>query len=205
MAQDFYRRNLPHILSNECPYFITTRLADSLPLVVTKKLQEERTLELRRIPDNDPDITLLRENAQKRYFGKFDRLLDGTSTGPHWLKQADIAKIVCEELHKLEEENRCKLWCYTIMSNHIHLLLTLPKLGSLVDLMRLLKGRSSFKCNRILSRSGKFWQHESYDHVVRNNESGGIIDYIMNNPVKAGLVSRAEAWPYSYMAPELPR
>ncbi|MEW6194689.1 MAG: hypothetical protein AB1521_06015 [Bacteroidota bacterium] len=54
-------------------------------------------------------------------------------------------------------------------------------------------------CNKILNRSGSFWQHESYDHVVRNEaELNSIVTYVLNNPVKAGLVDNPDNWSWSY-------
>ena len=44
-----------------------------------------------------------------------------------------------------------------------------------------------------------FWQHESYDHVVRDeNELGRIVEYVLNNPVKVGFCENWEDWKYSY-------
>ena len=52
----------------------------------------------------------------------------------------------------------------------------------------------------MLKREGAFWQSESYDHVVRNDvELKRIIAYVLNNPVKAGLVENWQDWPYSYV------
>jgi hypothetical protein len=60
------------------------------------------------------------------------------------------------------------------------------------------KGYSARRCNQLLGLSGQFWQDESYDHVVRNDEElFRIIDYVENNPVKAGLVARREDWRWS--------
>ncbi len=56
------------------------------------------------------------------------------------------------------------------------------------------------ECNKVLNRSGKFWHHESYDHVVRNSdELKRIVNYVLNNPVKAGLVDYPEQWAYNYV------
>jgi REP element-mobilizing transposase RayT len=66
--------------------------------------------------------------------------------------------------------------------------------------MQLLKAKSAAFCNRFLNRRGAFWQHESYDHVVRNEkEFTRIVAYIANNPVKAGLIEDWQAWPYTYI------
>jgi REP element-mobilizing transposase RayT len=57
---------------------------------------------------------------------------------------------------------------------------------------------SALVCNRLLQRSGPFWQHESYDRVVRNDgELQRIVDYIEFNPVKAGLCGKPDEWEFS--------
>jgi putative transposase len=67
--------------------------------------------------------------------------------------------------------------------------------------MRLLKGSTSRLCNKELNRTGKFWHHESYDHYVRDEaELDRIIKYIVNNPVKAGLVNDWKDWKFTYLA-----
>ena len=67
-----------------------------------------------------------------------------------------------------------------------------------------LKKYTSGKCNKLLNRSGAFWQHESYDHVVRDNkELMRIVNYVLNNPVKAGLCEKWEDWKWSYCNFEL--
>ncbi len=54
------------------------------------------------------------------------------------------------------------------------------------------------------SANRAFWQHESYDHVVRNErEYERILAYIVNNPVKAGLVSDWQEWPYTFVVGQL--
>ena len=59
----------------------------------------------------------------------------------------------------------------------------------LSDIMHSLKSYTAHEANKILKRHGAFWQSESYDHWVRDeDELERIVDYIANNPVKAGLV-----------------
>lgn len=74
------------------------------------------------------------------------------------------------------------------MPNHVHLLI-LPKIAA-PKIMRWLKGSTARTANQLLGRTGlPFWQDESYDHWVRGpKEFGGIIGYIEENPVSAGLV-----------------
>jgi hypothetical protein len=107
------------------------------------------------------------------------------------------------------------------MSNHVHVVFTPLAMQSsrtdvansaentaqtkglcynpLSSIMQSLKGYTARKANLLLGRSGAFWQQESYDHVVRNaSEWQRIITYVLNNPVKVGLVDRWEKWQWSY-------
>jgi putative transposase len=57
---------------------------------------------------------------------------------------------------------------------------------------------SGRKCNEYLRRQDAFWQRESYDHCVDDeDELQRIIDYVELNPVKAGLVRSRELWEFS--------
>ena len=58
--------------------------------------------------------------------------------------------------------------------------------------MHSLKSFTGNECNRLLGRGSAFWQDESYDHWVRDDdELHRIIDYVESNPVKAGLVNKS--------------
>jgi REP element-mobilizing transposase RayT len=86
------------------------------------------------------------------------------------------------------------------MSNHVHILIW-PKVV-LPTITKSIKGFTARKANIILDRTGKrFWQDESFDHLVRNeDEFYRIKKYIEHNPVKAGLVDRPEEWSWSSAA-----
>lgn len=98
---------------------------------------------------------------------------------------------------------------FSIMSNHVHALFRpLEKeedlYFSLATIMQSLKGFTARIANDFLKRKRQFWQHESYDHFVRDTaELNRIRRYILNNPVKAGLVSEWAEWPWSYCRYEL--
>jgi putative transposase len=122
-----------------------------------------------------------------------DRYLDTAREGPQWLRKPEIAKIVEDSLSVAS----CDLHAYVIMPNHVHVLLT-PKIA-LPRLMQSIKGKSAREANRALGISGQpFWQHESYDHLVRTPEEfTKIKSYIDNDPVKAGLAVTPEAYRWS--------
>jgi type I restriction enzyme R subunit len=66
------------------------------------------------------------------------------------------------------------------------------------SIMKSLKGYAAYEYNRLLGLQGSFWQDESYDHVVRDDdELIRIIEYVENNPIKAGRVERREDWQWS--------
>jgi putative transposase len=82
------------------------------------------------------------------------------------------------------------------MPNHVHVLIQ-PKIPP-SRLLQSLKGATARECNRLLGRIGEpFWQGESYDHWVRNDdELARISRYIERNPVKANLATTPQDWPY---------
>ncbi len=122
-----------------------------------------------------------------------DRYLDTTSEGSQWLRREEIAKVVEEGLRCQD----CDLHAYVIMPNHVHVLLA-PRIRP-AKLMQYIKGVSAREANKILGLSGQpFWQHESYDHLVRTAEEfTKIRKYIENNPVKAGLAATPETYRWS--------
>ena len=68
----------------------------------------------------------------------------------------------------------------------------------LARIMHSLKGYTAGEANKVLKRSGQLWQHESYDHWVRDDEElERIVDYIAHNPVKAKLVEEPHQWFFS--------
>ena len=90
------------------------------------------------------------------------------------------------------------------MPNHIHLVFELLKENKGISkIMQSIKRISARKSNLILNRSGKFWQDESYDRLVRDDkELYFVIRYILMNPVNAGLTKEWSDWKHTYCRPE---
>jgi putative transposase len=197
----FYERNLPHYQPQEATYFITYRLHGSIPVSKIKELKEEQQL-IKKINKNLNEEQVLDLHAN--YFRKFDRELDKSLNEPYRLKKDEIASVVSESLH-FNDRKEYELWCFTIMPNHVHVLLTLlEKSLPLYALLQKHKRFTAWQCNLKLNRNGSFWHKESYDHVIRNNRSfNRIVAYILNNPVKAGLVNRWDEWKWTYLSPAL--
>ena len=76
--------------------------------------------------------------------------------------------------------------------------------------MKDLKSYTGQKANEILfgkaskgEKRDNFWQHESYDHLMRDRtDFNHQVTYAINNPVKASLVNDWEAWKFSYLRKE---
>jgi len=196
----FYERNLPHYQPPGATFFITFRLAGSLPKEVMERLEQEKQhLEvfLNKKSNNSPTKNEI-IRASQDLFIRWDGLLDTSKSSPSWLSENSIAAII-ENCLKSLDGKYYSLDGYCIMPNHVHLLITpllmANRYMSLPKIMQIIKGSTAFLANKLLARRGQFWQHESYDHVVRDNEDlGRIIDYVLENPRKAGLPKK---WTFS--------
>jgi len=134
-------------------------------------------------------------------------LLDNPTSGPVWLSNDDVAQIVADTLHFYDRRNY-DLYAFSIMSNHVHLVfrhnvenydVDFPVTGT----MQSIKSFSGKECNKLLKRNGKFWQAESFDRFIRDEEElDRVILYTLNNPVKANLVKNWRDWPFTYCKPE---
>lgn len=127
-----------------------------------------------------------------------DRLLDEGRSGPLYLRQPAIARIIVEAIHyNAAVLGHFALHAFVVMPNHVHLLAS-PAVR-LATLTKSLKGITAKRANQILALTGSsFWQEESYDRLVRNQrEFERIRHYIEENPVRAGLVADAAEYPWS--------
>ncbi|HEX4134714.1 MAG TPA: transposase [Bryobacteraceae bacterium] len=135
-------------------------------------------------------------------FVVMDRLLDNPQGGPMFLSQPEIAKMMIRALRDGEHRfRRYTLHAFVIMSNHVHLLVT-PNVES-KKWLGALKGFTGHEAIRILNLCSRpFWQSESYDRLIRNDEEfSRVKHYIEWNPVKAGLVTLPEEFPWSSATP----
>ena len=98
------------------------------------------------------------------------------------LKQRRLAKIVADSLLHFNG-TRYHMGDFVIMPNHVHLLVCLLGDTNLLKLCRLWKRFSAVKINKALGQTGRFWQEESFDHLVRSPEQFcAIQEYIRKNP-----------------------
>jgi putative transposase len=171
----FSQRHLPHLYVMEQPLFVTFRLHGSLP----------------------PGREFPKESMSSgKAFVRMDRLLDNHRSSPMYLQAPGIAQCVVNAIQEGGSGSYI-LHAWVVMPNHVHLLVT-PR-TDVPKLLQKLKGSTARQANQLLGRTGTaFWQEESYDHLVRSSlEFGRIENYIVQNPVQAGLVQSAEEYPWS--------
>lgn len=194
----FHKRNLPHIYLDESIYFITTRLKDSLPL--SKLLELKNRPSLKSVPKSKSD----KYYKNRLLFKYYDELLDKGEFGEKLLAKNKVAIIVYNSLlhnHKKDYS----VYCFCIMPNHFHIVFRhLENSRDIDQIMKSIKGFSAREINKLLNRKGSIWQSESFDHIVRDeDELYRIINYVIMNPVKAGLVENWRDWNFTYVNKEL--
>ncbi|MGI9173487.1 MAG: class I tRNA ligase family protein, partial [Chthoniobacterales bacterium] len=181
---DISRRNLPHWKQEGASYFVTFRLADSLPAERLAELQEERA----RWSEHHSEPWSARDQSEyyERFSERIEEWLDA-GYGSCVLAEPQAAEIVAEALKHFEGE-RYTLQSWVVMPNHVHVLIS-PKAGhELSDILHSWKRFSALEINRLQGREGQLWQRESYDHMVRDQSAlRKISDYIEANPAKAGI------------------
>jgi type I restriction enzyme R subunit/putative DNA methylase len=189
---------LPHLKIEGGTYFVSFRLADSLPQNVLADIRE--ALAQRENPPGAP--APLSESAQEAarqrdYFRRMERWLD-RGLGSCCLRRPEIARLVVDALYFFEGV-RHQLSAWVVMPNHVHVMtkpLAAHPLGTIVKSWKQYTAR---RAKPLLGwRAERFWQIESYDHWVRDAREGARIKrYIHRNPVKAGLCAKPEDWPWS--------
>ena len=184
------RGYLPHVKREGASYFVTFRLADSLPKETLLRFKHEWATELTLRPAQPTEAA---KNLQR----KIERCLD-TGAGNCFLADPRIATITRDAFQYFAGK-RYDLEEWVIMPNHVHLIIRPLAAESLSSTLQNRKGFIAKQANQILQRTGQpFWQPESYDHWIRNDhEMAQIRRYIRNNPVKARLCKSPEEWRWS--------
>jgi len=189
------RGYLPHWeVDNGC-YFITYRLADSLPRAVVQTLRKEYAAAKRGLAGGHK-LTLHQRSQLSEWFQRrLDDFLNEGRGACH-LKVAGVAECVIEGWQYFDGA-RYDLLAWCVMPNHVHVIAQLFEGGDLDSVLHSWKSYTAKEANRIVKRSGTFWWREYYDHCIRDHdELGRSIRYVVENPAKAGLID----WPYVWCA-----
>ncbi len=207
--KEYYRRELPHFQQPGQSYFVTWNLKDAVPAkaLVNYKLQIvqlRQDLEMAQFREADKE-TIAEINkkiylTRKKYMGAFDDLLDVQKKPKINLSKPEITSIIADALH-FWEKNRIDNHAFCIMPNHVHWVLHVyeksidNKPVYLQDILHSVKSFTALKINEIENLKGAFWQDESFDTTIRDQQHlFRAIDYTIMNPVKAKLVDNWLNW-----------
>jgi REP element-mobilizing transposase RayT len=186
------RGHIPYWEKEGATYFITFRLADSLPQSVLDRIVSERedivntANQLKRslTADEHKKIQSLSTKITEQY-------LDNGAGACH-LRNPAVANELAEALRHFDDK-RYRLFAWCVMPNHVHAVVRILPGYTLASVVHSWKSFSAKQANKLLGCSGSFWQREYYDHLIRNeSELERAMRYVTDNPVEAGL----QNWPW---------
>ena len=113
------------------------------------------------------------------------------------MTDSGIPHIIFGCLDWLETDKRLKWMCIMVMPDHVHIVFQLGNKQPLSELIQSFKRFTANQINARLTRTGPLWQVNYYDHAIRRDESlNKIVRYCYENPVRKGIVRRAEDYPH---------
>jgi putative transposase len=183
-----YIRHMPHWRQAGATYFVTFRLADSLPESRLHELEQLRSDWHRRNPATQDKKSL--EHLARMVFERIELWLDQGS-GSCVLRDSAFSRLVHQSMQHFQGQ-RYELGASVVMPNHIHCIIR-PIPDQEVELEEIIGSWKSFTARRInktLGQEDVLWQDESYDRIIRDEEHlWRCLQYIGSNPKKAGLAN----------------
>ena len=205
---DFHSRGyLPHI-ENKMLQVITFRLYDSVPREIIEMWRSALALQENTAGDAGEGARAPREerNAgaparnRREEQKKLRRLIDDYEDkgyGQCFFQDDRIAELMESTLFHYEGRHY-HLVRWVIMPNHIHVLIELLPGVTLSTILQEWKSSTAHIANKLLGRNGVFWMPEYYDRFIRDQHHlKRAIEYIDNNPVKAGLADTPSSYRWS--------
>ncbi len=176
--------DLPHWRQEGATYFVTFRLADSLPQQCMAEIAAiRRQWEL--VHPGPRNESAWRDYC-RQVGTKQEEWLD-KGCGSCALNRQECAELVAGAM-KFFDDQRYLLGAFVVMPNHVHVIFRLLGDQSIESIMMSWKGFTARKINQLLKRTGQFWQRESYDTIARDcGHLAKAVAYIGANSAKAGL------------------
>ena len=128
------------------------------------------------------------------HYQKDSRILFITYSTWHRWTLPEVAKDLALNSCRRADGRKYSLDAAVVMPDHVHLICRplRDENGSISipEITRTIKSESAHRINKALARTGRVWQDESFDHILRGDESlRKKVLYILENPVRAGLVA----------------
>jgi REP element-mobilizing transposase RayT len=185
------RGYLPHRETERAIYFVTFRLADSLPRELVARFRKEREASKKATAASRSGADRTYASGARNLVRRAESCLDGGLGACH-MRDSRVAKIVAEAIQQFQGV-RYEVLAWCIMPNHVHVVFSPLGEHKLESILHSWKSFSALMANRLLGRRGDFWQREYFDHLIRSEESLlKIVRYVKENPRKAGLLN----WPW---------
>jgi REP element-mobilizing transposase RayT len=113
-----------------------------------------------------------------------------------WFIDPPCARLMMEVLGKAE---KCRTFGFVVMPDHVHWVMQLGEGAELSQVLHFVKSVSAHLLNKYLGRHGTLWQDGFHDHALRKEEDlEGVVRYVVENPVRAGLVDDFREYPYCF-------
>ncbi|HZR17476.1 MAG TPA: transposase [Verrucomicrobiae bacterium] len=193
-----FRGVLPHLKREGGTYFITFRLAGTLPSMVLLQFRQERERILQSAIAANRPLTWHEQEALFRWYSsRVDNYLD-EGRGKCYLGHKACADLVAGALCHFDHQ-RYQLSAWVIMPNHVHAVVRPNPPNTLSQILHSWKSYTGHEIQNVLNkRVAPFWQQESYDHLARDDDDlHRLCQYVIWNPVSAGLCALPQDWPWS--------
>jgi REP element-mobilizing transposase RayT len=178
------RNRLPHWQQDGATYFITYRLADSIPQELIVQWRRERD---EWIVQNPQPWDVDTEKEYHRLFSaELDRMMD-LGHGSCVLRKPEIHGLLADTF-SIFEGKRYLLHSWVVMPNHVHLLLTMAEGHLLEKAVTSWKNFTARRINVLIESTGAVWQKDYFDTIIRDwDHFASVARYIRRNPAKAKL------------------
>jgi REP element-mobilizing transposase RayT len=186
------RGHLPHWESPNGVYFVTFRLANSLPKSVLLRIKAQDAKETQSSASSTLDQRFSFVRHRKGGLARaIEESLD-RGDGVCHLATPELAQCVAKAMKHFEGV-RYKLFAWCVMPNHLHAVLQPVGKHDLAGIMHSWKSFTARISQRRFGLRGRIWQREYYDRLIRDERQfWRAVRYVFENPRRAGL----ENWPW---------
>jgi len=175
---------LPHWQQSGAVYFVTFRLADSIPSHLLRDWNHEREAALNFHPQ--PWTEDVEREYHNTFSGELEQWLDA-GHGSCILRRRECAEIVESTLAHFEGE-RVSRFSSVVMPNHVHVIFVQNPDYTLEKILRSWKSYTAREINAKIGLTGSLWQRDYFDRLIRDQHHfANCARYIRRNPAKAKL------------------
>jgi len=188
-SDNWYSRGyFPHFDGEGVTQHVCFHLFDSLPQSLLAQWRE--------VCGTHASSVLKPTDASSEWRRRIHDALD-RGYGSCFLRDDGLAEVVENALLSFDGD-RYTLHAWCVMPNHVHTLFTPHGGFRMSKIVHSWKSFTAHECNKLLGRTGKFWEREPFDRYIRNQRHFcTAMAYVENNPVKAGLCKYPEDWRWS--------